>query len=48
MRKNTAPFYTQKPPRALDAWLAFRLVVATAAIGPFVYEGTLILCGRHG
>jgi hypothetical protein len=46
VRKNKAPFYTEKPPRTLNVWLALRLIVATAALGPFLYEGTLILYGR--
>ncbi len=46
MRKIKAPFYTEKPPSAVSAWLVFRLCVATLAIGPFVYEGTLVFYGR--
>ena len=46
MRKNTAPFYAEKRPRTLNLWLAFRLIVVTAALGPFLYEGSLILYAR--
>jgi hypothetical protein len=27
-------------------WLAFRLIVVTAAIGPFLYEGSLMVYAR--
>ena len=46
MRKNKAPFYVEKTPRTLNVWLAFRLVVATVVLGPFIYEGSLIVYGR--
>src|SRR5579875_778547 len=46
MRKHVAPEYTQRPPRPPSVWLALRLFIATVSLGPFVYEGTLILYAR--
>ena len=46
MRKVKAPFYTEKAPRTVNPWLVVRLCLITLALGPFVYEGSLVIYGR--
>jgi hypothetical protein len=46
VRKINAPFYTEKLPRTVSGWLVLRLCVVALSVGPFVYEGSLVIYGR--
>ncbi len=46
MRKVKAPFYIEKLPRTVSGWLVFRLCLIGLTLGPFVYEGSLVIYGR--
>jgi hypothetical protein len=43
VRKNRAPIYVDKAPKAWDPWVLARLAIVATAIGPFAYEGVLIV-----
>jgi hypothetical protein len=46
VRKIKAPFYTEKLPKTESGWLVVRLCLIALALGPFVYEGSLVIYGR--
>jgi hypothetical protein len=46
VRKIKAPFYTEKLPKTVSGWLVVRLCLIALSLGPFVYEGSLVIYGR--